>query len=387
MSITCVFRLLTGHVTPQSALASIVSLLLRADEPAGSIGALPTSPGKPLCSASRWLWTRLHAVSAPPGCDGPSEGDEVDDENEGAENDAMATAPAQAILVEQEGGGGWEVLEGDEAMGVTQSRPAVAFASESTPATRTTDLYHDTSAVSNDRTVSSSLPPLATQLLAPKCSESTLDDKEEAAGSWSLVDEAHGRLRRELIWVAKGGDGGGFKAIDPGQGPPQPPAATRVLGNALIGLLSTALEGKQRCLDEAWDARRFYPSSLAVLLTRPLGLETNGGWATLSSSTTSQVMLGEAQGSATALRSSGAAFSESAGTREFLRSRGERLLVVVEKNFRVYAYTRDDLHVALLALFCKVGHPVTHSGDTPVVSSCVLPCRLTCGCPTLLSRH
>ena len=284
------------------------------------------------------------------------------DENESAEDEAMAATPAQALHSTEQDGGGWEVLEGDEAMAGTQPGAAIALASESTRVTSAADPHRYSPAISDDRTIPSSLPPLASLLPAPTSIDSTLDDKGEAAGSWSLVDEAHGRLRRELSWVAMGDDGGRCKVIDPEEGPPQPPAATRVLGNALIGLLSTALEGKQRCLDEAWDVRRFYPSSLAVLLTRPPGLETDGGSATSSSSTTSKVMLGEAQGSATALKSSGAAFSGTAGVRDFLRGRGERLLVIVEKNFRVYAYTRDDLHVDLLALYCKVGHPVTQNG-------------------------
>lgn len=165
------------------------------------------------------------------------------------------------------------------------------------------------------------------------------------AGSWSIVDEARGCLRPGLQWVPSPGQHS--SAMCDTSDEPSPPAAMRAVGSALHGLLSADLAEKRQQRHALGDTQRFYPSSLAVLLTRPdLGQIAGVGVAEADAlaSATSQVMLGEARGSASALSSGSRAPQSVAG----------RLYVIVEKNFRVYAYTRDELHVALVALFCKV---------------------------------
>jgi len=100
--------------------------------------------------------------------------------------------------------------------------------------------------------------------------------------------------------------------------------------------------------------RRFFPTSLAIILTQP---ETTA--ATLEQAMKASQALAAASsaggGSAAAAGDPSSAFSAtslrppaSAG------SESGKLWLVVEKNFKVYAYTHIDLHLALLALFAKI---------------------------------
>ena len=91
--------------------------------------------------------------------------------------------------------------------------------------------------------------------------------------------------------------------------------------------------------DDPYAARRFFPTSLAVILTNPDGS---------SASTFARMSEALARGAAaggTSASSSGGTAAPSAPT---------ALKIVVEKNFKVYAYTTVDLHLALLALFAKI---------------------------------
>ena len=170
-------------------------------------------------------------------------------------------------------------------------------------------------------------------------------DSSGDCGSWSVVDEARGCIRSKLTWIPAPGASQGTEGTD-GREKHQS-VATRILGGTLHSLLSADVSEKKKRFAET-DARRFFPSSLAVLLTRPHGVappspvSAIGGHQTVMSRSTG-----------------GVALSEWSRTRQQNTSgssdgSGAQMFIVVENNFRVYAYTRDDLHLALLALFCKV---------------------------------
>ena len=92
------------------------------------------------------------------------------------------------------------------------------------------------------------------------------------------------------------------------------------------------------------DTRRFYPSTLAIVLTQP-DLQHAGAGAGAGASS--------AGGSLEAEGPVGAALAAASRSFGWLQ-RGGDLHVIVEKNFKVYAYTAVDLHLALLALFAKI---------------------------------
>lgn len=112
--------------------------------------------------------------------------------------------------------------------------------------------------------------------------------------------------------------------------------------------------------------RRFFPTSLAIVLTQPettsatIDDALRGSFALSAASSAvldSGVAAADAAASAAAA-AGGAGGGGAAGAvnPELLRPPSEagKLYVVVEKNYRVYAYTNVDLHLALIALFAKV---------------------------------
>lgn len=114
--------------------------------------------------------------------------------------------------------------------------------------------------------------------------------------------------------------------------------------------------------------RRFFPTSLAIVLTQPettsatIDDALRGSFALSAASSAvldSAVATADAAaGAAATAGGAGAGAGGGAGgvNPELLRPPSEagKLYVVVEKNYRVYAYTNVDLHLALIALFAKV---------------------------------
>lgn len=294
-----------------------------------------------LALASRWLWPLLRAVP-------PLDGSEVEDDVALA-RPAQRTASSPA-LAPPSTNSGWEVLEGDMDVDAVMLPSAAHSAA-----------YHAESVASAPPSHRELSPPAAKEFLAPSLGVKTRLPCPE--GSWSLVDATHCRLRDDLTWVS----GNAEAAAEA----PAPCAATRVLGGALHDRISADLHLRNRSREEH-DHRRFYPSSLAVLLTRP---PNSGGDARArpeapSVHSSATPMAAATQGSA--------AFQALASSAAVIRaSRSDHhLYVVVEKNFRVYAYTSNDLHLALLALFCKVNEGV-HVVRPYARRSCDLPtCRL-----------
>lgn len=91
--------------------------------------------------------------------------------------------------------------------------------------------------------------------------------------------------------------------------------------------------------EDAFSCRRFFPTSLAVILTQPEGS---------SAATYAQMSQALARGAASSAGSSSSSSSAGGG------GGPTSLAVIVEKNFKLYAYTTVDLHLALLALFAKI---------------------------------
>ena len=108
------------------------------------------------------------------------------------------------------------------------------------------------------------------------------------------------------------------------------------------------------------DERRFYPTSLALVLTQPdASAAVIGDVFRLAPAATEAPGVGPPMGAVpgTAVAAPVAAlrgFEDASSRLAAASTEGARLQLICEKNFKVFAYTSVDLHVALLALFCRV---------------------------------
>ena len=111
------------------------------------------------------------------------------------------------------------------------------------------------------------------------------------------------------------------------------------------------------------DTRRFYPSSLAIILTQP-DLQVGGSRGRGDATSSSAAPVVAVKGPPPPLGPSGISGSTAAAAAADATSNlapaiaaggsAVQMRLVVEKNFKVYAYTNVDLHLALLALFAKI---------------------------------
>jgi hypothetical protein len=269
-------------------------------------------------SAVRWLWPVLKSIPPP----------EPDTHKLLVPRDAARMAgPPAAVSGRAKGpyAAGWGLVEGDNGS-------STGVSSSATP-----NMPPHSAAVAADRGQSHddrASVPAKRPLVARE-------------GQFSLIDSRLGTLRSELTWIpTEKSSAAGMtdeSAVHESSAAavaadPVPDRALTALSGALHNVLSSVLESQQS--NRGVDCRRFYPSSLAVLLTRPQGTDRPSSGASGPAP-----LLGVG---APPPMFHGAAASLAGGD----GSGG--LLLVVEKNFKVYAYTTQDLHLALLALFCKV---------------------------------
>ena len=96
------------------------------------------------------------------------------------------------------------------------------------------------------------------------------------------------------------------------------------------------------------DRRRFFPTSLAIVLTQP-GTTADSIHRVLAASKASRAASSAGGGAQGGVRG-----APGAGDAASVALEDGKLYVVVERNYRLYAYTSVDLHVALLSLFAKI---------------------------------
>lgn len=309
-------------LTAQSALASIVSLLLHSPSCPNVAGVSTPEHASPATATSpvRWIWPVLRSIYP------------ADVLLAGA---ADESSPAPAVEAAPDAlSSGWGFVEEPDVDMAKSAAPSSSTGAATVVATTVPSApltAGSAGAGSNPaHTASAAVPPRPTS--GARSLTRLAVASESPGGRFSLLDAEHGSLRPALAWVP---NSPGAAALPE----PDPSPALRALGGALQGLLRSKLDTQHQHISA--DCRRFYPSSLAVLLARP-----QEGWTTRK---------GEG---APAADADAAAHRPVVAAASLVGAPGGRgpgsLLLVVEKNFKVYGYTRQDLHLALLALFCQI---------------------------------
>jgi Transcription factor Tfb2/Transcription factor Tfb2 (p52) C-terminal domain len=126
-----------------------------------------------------------------------------------------------------------------------------------------------------------------------------------------------------------------------------------------------AAEAKAKGQPLKREFRRFFPTSLAIILTQPDTtsstleqiMKSSAALAGASSAVSGGAIasLGDPSAGLGSLSADSALMAlENGASSSSPSDSGNKLYLIVEKNFKCYAYTSIDLHLALLGLFCKI---------------------------------